>query len=205
MKTSSAAFRVKSCQFVDSVYDISKLPKDNRPQIAFAGRSNVGKSSLLNHLVRRKGMAKVSKTPGKTRCLNFFLINEKAYFVDLPGYGFAKVSKALKASWGKLIKDYLEQCESLAGLVFLIDCRRNPTEEDWQLIEWLSRRKLGVMTVVTKADKLNRDRINRRVNEVEALFGTSAIPFSIRDGSGKAHLTSAIGRLLEEHSKRMKA
>ena len=205
MKSSSGAFRVESCQFVDSVYDIRKLPNDNRPQIAFAGRSNVGKSSLLNHLVKRKNMAKVSKTPGKTRCLNFFLINDKAYFVDLPGYGFARVSKALKASWGKLIEEYLEKCENLAGLVFLIDCRRNPTEEDWQLIEWLSRRKLGVMTVVTKADKLNRDKINRRVNEVESMFGTSAIPFSVRDNSGKAHLTAAIGALLKEHSKRMKA
>jgi len=205
MKTSSTAFRIKSCQFVDSVYDMSKLPTDGRPQIAFAGRSNVGKSSLLNHLVKRKNMAKVSKTPGKTRCLNFFLINDKAYFVDLPGYGFARVSKALKTSWGKLIEEYLEKCENLAGLVFLIDCRRDPTEEDWQLIEWLARRELGVMTVVTKADKLNRDRINRRVNEVESMFGAAAIPFSIRDNSGKAHLTSAIGRLLGEHSKRVKA
>ena len=174
------------------------MPKDRRPQVAFAGRSNVGKSTLLNKLTGRKKIAKVSNTPGKTRSLNFFLVNETFYFVDLPGYGYAKVSKTTQAGWGTMIESYLEKSESLKGLVFLLDCRRDLHEEDAQLLSWLIGRDLPVMIAITKADKLNRDKINRKVQATEKELGLSAIAFSSLSGIGKQEVLQAIGDLINE-------
>ncbi len=179
-----------------SFYKYDQLPRDRRPQIAFAGRSNVGKSSLLNKLTGHKKLAKVSNTPGKTRALNFFLANDKFYFVDLPGYGYARVSKTERAGWARLLEEYLERSEDLKGLVILMDSRREATEHDLQLFEWLARRELPGIVVVTKADKLNRDKINQKVRQVEADFGLTAIPFSTITGVGKNELQSAVMELL---------
>ncbi|MEA3296709.1 MAG: ribosome biogenesis GTP-binding protein YihA/YsxC [candidate division Zixibacteria bacterium] len=184
------------CRFVASYPSLSDLPRDQRPQIAFAGRSNVGKSTLLNCIAGRKKLAKVSGTPGKTRSLNFFLVNDKFYFVDLPGYGYAKVSKAMRAGWGKLIEDYLLKSDDLIGMIFLLDCRREPTTQDFQLLAWLSERKLPVIVVITKADKLNRDKVQRKVREAESLFGVSAVAFSSLSGLGKRELVTAIHDLV---------
>ncbi len=142
-------------------------------------------------------MAKVSQTPGKTRSLNFFLVNEKYYYVDLPGYGFAKVPKAVRESWGRLMEEYLVKNEDLVGLIFLLDCRREPNKEDLQLFDWLQARELPAVVVITKADKLNRDKVNRKVREIENRFGVSAIPFSSVSGVGKRELAAAIRDLVE--------
>ncbi len=149
-------------EFATSVFRMDQLPRDGSPQVAVAGRSNVGKSSLLNKLWNRKGLAKVSGTPGKTRSLNFFRIDDTFYFVDLPGYGYAKVAKSVKATWGSLIEQYLTTGQELAGLLLLLDSRRDPTDEDRQLINWLVDRRLPVLAVITKADKVGRDQLNKK-------------------------------------------
>ncbi|MDF1543710.1 MAG: ribosome biogenesis GTP-binding protein YihA/YsxC [bacterium] len=182
-----------------SFFQLDQLPRDRRVQIALAGRSNVGKSSLLNKLVGRKKMAKVSTTPGKTRSLNFFIVNEKFYLVDLPGYGYAKVSRSIRESWGKMIEDYLNQSSDLIGLFLLLDCRREPTAEDVQLLEWLAERQIPTLVVITKADKLSRDKINRKRQQVEKALGVATIAFSTLSGEGKAELVSSVLQLVEDN------
>jgi GTP-binding protein len=189
-----------NCQFVGSFYKLAQLPKDNRPQIAFAGRSNVGKSSLLNKLTGRKKLAKVSNTPGKTRSLNFYLVNDKFYFVDLPGYGYAKVSKTERAGWAELIGEYLEKAENLIGLIVLLDCRREPNDDDLRLLQWLDRKELPGIAIVTKADKLSKEKLKRKVQQVEADFGLPAIPFSILSGQGKKEIQTAVISLIDENN-----
>ena len=181
---------------------MQQIPKDTRPQIALAGRSNVGKSSLLNRMVGRKGLAKVSGTPGKTRSLNFFLVNGAFYLVDLPGYGYARVPKEVKDSWGKLIETYLRTASTLAGLVLLLDCRREPTPEDMQLLEWLAARELPALLALTKADKLTRNQLARQEAMMERELGLSAIATSVKSGVGKIDLVRAITDLVEEYSSR---
>lgn len=191
-----------SCQYVGSFYNYAQLPKDRRPQIAFAGRSNVGKSSLLNRITGHKRLAKVSQTPGKTRSLNFYLVNEKFYFVDLPGYGYARAPKSERGRWARLIEEYLEQSTRLVGLIVLLDCRREPNEHDLQLLGWLAEKELPGIAIVTKADKLNRDKLNRKVKQIEAEFGLPAIPFSIVTGAGKKEIQDAVLNLVEKHKHR---
>ena len=174
--------------FYRSYADARKIPSDNRSQIAFAGRSNVGKSSLLNRIVGQKRLAKTSKTPGRTRLLNFFLINDKYYFVDLPGYGYAKASESDKRQWGKLVNDYLEGSESLKGLCFLLDCRRDPNEDDLTMLEWLHSGKINFVIVLTKADKLSRSNLMKKSREIEKIFDVKPIPFSSVSGIGKKEL-----------------
>jgi len=165
----------------------------------------VGKSSLLNRIVGQKKLAKVSRTPGRTRSLNFFKIDNRYYVVDLPGYGYAKVSKSMRNEWGQLIDDYLSKGKDLIGLVLLLDCRRDITEGDWHLIEWLSERKVPVLVAITKADKLTRDKLNRRVKVIEGELGVSAIPFSVVTGIGKSELWRALNDLVSEHILQTKA
>lgn len=186
-----------NCQFTGSYFTLEQLPNDIRPQIAFAGRSNVGKSTLLNKLTGRKKLAKVSATPGKTRSINFFLVNDSFYFVDLPGYGYAKVSKAERNAWGRLIETYLTTSKGLVGLILLLDCRREPTGEDIDLIHWMAENELPGIFVITKADKLNRDKINRKVKAIETEFGMPAVPFSAVKGTGKKEILAAVEMLLE--------
>lgn len=135
--------------------------KDDRgvllPEIAVAGRSNVGKSSLLNHLFQDKDLVKTSSTPGKTQALNFFILNDQLVFVDLPGYGYAKVPLSVRKNWGPMVQSYFEIRESLKLVLFLFDIRRTPNEEDRQLIEWASRQNLAVILVLTKTDKVKRN------------------------------------------------
>lgn len=187
------------CKFIGSFYKLEQIPKDRRPQIAFAGRSNVGKSTLLNKLTGQKKLAKVSQTPGKTRSVNFFLINDKFYFVDLPGYGYAKVSKKERDDWAKLLEEYLSQSPHLKGIIILLDCRREPNTDDIQLIDWVATKEMPAIAVVTKADKLNRDKINQKVKQIEKNFGLSAIPFSAVNGVGKNEIFNAIESLLENN------
>jgi len=188
------------CKFVGSFFSLDQIPDDDRPQIAFAGRSNVGKSSLLNSLVGLKNMAKVSAAPGKTRSVNFFSVNNRFYFVDLPGYGYAKASKKERESWGKLIEDYLTESDGLIGLVLLLDSRREPTAEDLMLTEWLEERKLPVIIALTKCDKLGRGQLAEKVRATEKQFDLEVIPFSIVGGAGKKEMLSAMTYLIEKYS-----
>ncbi len=200
----SLGSRIVSCEFIGSFFSTADLPRDPRPQIAFAGRSNVGKSSLLNTLVGQKRMAKVSSTPGKTRSVNFFLINNSYYLVDLPGYGYASVSKSIRESWRRLLEGYLTESRFLIGLVLLLDCRRELTEDDEMLISWLQERSLPVLVVVTKTDKLNRDKVNRKVKAVRDQLGVEVIAFSSVTGAGKKELLRSIHDLVNEYKRESK-
>jgi len=186
------------CQFMGSFFTLDQHPRDQRPQIGFAGRSNVGKSSLLNKLAGRKKLAKVSSTPGKTRSINFFLVNDRFYFVDLPGYGFAKVPKVEKEKWVKLVESYLTDNPNLIGLLLLLDCRRDPNDDDEQLIDWMKVNDIPGLAVITKADKLNRDKLNRKLHQIENNYGIASIPFSTISGHGKNELLTAIFDLINK-------
>ena len=191
--------KVTEPRFVGSFFALDQLPSDRLPQVAIAGRSNVGKSSLLNRIVGRRKLARVSSTPGRTRSLNFFCIDNRYYLVDLPGYGFAKVSKSLREQWGKLIEEYLSKGDHLIGLILLMDCRRKPTPEDSELLEWLATRGLPVMVAVTKSDKLAKSKLGERIESIENDLGAPAIAFSSVTGLGKKELMSAIRTLVDEH------
>ncbi len=153
--------RIKKSDFITSAVKKDQYPIDNRVEVAFVGRSNVGKSSLINSLTNRKKLAKVSQTPGKTRLVNFFLINEDFYLVDLPGYGYAKVSKAEKDSWGKTVEMYLNDREQLKRVVLLVDSRHKPTGDDIIMHEWIKHFGYDVIVVATKSDKLTRNELNK--------------------------------------------
>lgn len=153
--------RIKQSEFIISAVKRNQYPVDNRAEIAFVGRSNVGKSSIINSLTNRKKLAKVSSTPGKTRLVNFFLINNDFYLVDLPGYGYAKVSKAEKDSWGKTIEMYLTGRDQLKRIVLLVDSRHKPTGDDVMMYEWAKHFGYDVVVVATKSDKLKNSEFKK--------------------------------------------
>ncbi|EHI98887.1 GTP-binding protein engB [Clostridium sp. DL-VIII] len=153
--------RIKKSEFITSAVKKNQYPVDNRVEVAFVGRSNVGKSSLINSLTNRKKLAKVSQTPGKTRLVNFFLINDDFYLVDLPGYGYAKVSKQEKDSWGKTVEMYLSGREQLKRVVLLVDSRHKPTNDDIIMHEWIKHFGYDVIVVATKSDKLTRNNLKK--------------------------------------------
>lgn len=175
--------------FIASYYDHGKIPSDRRPAIAIAGRSNVGKSTLINCITEGKKIAKVSQTPGKTQALNFFLADDKFYLVDLPGYGFAKVPIKVRKSWGVLVEGYLSNDQNLRGLVLLIDSRRRLQPDDVTLLEWVVNREVPFLIVLTKADKLSNSKLATTVREMRReIFGDSEgalIPFSSTKNRGK--------------------
>jgi GTP-binding protein len=175
-------------------------PESSLPEVAFAGRSNVGKSSLLNALVRRKSFARVSRTPGRTREINFFRVNNTFVLVDLPGYGYARISKAKKAEWRPMIDSYLRRTTQLRGIVLLLDIRREPSEDDRAMLDFLA--DLGVPTIValTKSDKLNKSEARAKVTDVSrklALEPEQVIQFSAHSGEGRNELLEAITQLVE--------
>jgi GTP-binding protein len=189
------AFRIKSAVFTKSVFDLKDLPRNGLPEVAFAGRSNVGKSSALNRLVNMKNLAKTSSSPGKTRLINFFLINEKFFFVDLPGYGFAKAPKSMRKAWGKVVEDYLKERERLRGTVLLIDSRRGPLEPDLELLEWLDHYGKERLIVLTKTDKLSRSALAeafRKTCEALGLESKWVVSFSAKTGQGKDEILNWI-------------
>ena len=193
--------KITSVEFIKSVARIDQAPADGLPEIAFAGRSNVGKSSLLNALLNRKKMALVSSTPGKTRLLNYFLINNSFYFVDLPGYGYAKASKSMLVEWQKLIERYLTTSPHLRGIVALFDLRHNITNMDLDLIEWLGMQQLSTVLVGTKADKLSGNQLFKQLalnKKIVSEYGVEDIlPFSAVSGIGKSDLWKEIVNLVE--------
>lgn len=178
-------------------------PEPTLPEVAFAGRSNVGKSSLINRLLHRKKMARVSNTPGRTREINFFRVNDEFVLVDLPGYGYARISKEKRAEWRPLIEAYLRTSSALRGIVQLLDLRRDPTNDDLQMLDFLGQLGVPTILVTTKVDKLPRAQVAERVAEVAAATGVDVeqvIPFSAVTGQGRNDLAEAIVDLLAQPS-----
>jgi GTP-binding protein len=179
-------------------------PAPSLPEIAFAGRSNVGKSSLINRLVNRKKLARVSNTPGRTREINFFRVNDHFVLVDLPGYGYAKVSKEARAAWRPLIEDYLRGSPTLRGIVQLLDARHEPTRDDLQMLEFLAELRVPAIVVATKTDKLPRSHVAARVRELARQAGVEedhVIAFSAVTGLGRAELAEAIVELVKSNGR----
>jgi GTP-binding protein len=174
-------------------------PEFDLPEIAFAGRSNVGKSSLLNRLVRRKAFARVSRTPGRTREINFFKVNGRFLLADLPGYGYAKISKERKADWQPLIQGYLKS-PALAGVVQLLDIRRDPSDDDMAMLDFLSELQLPTIVVLTKTDKISRASVAERCENIMQSLGLDmdqTIPFSSTTGEGRDELAHALAALID--------
>ncbi len=201
-KATSGGFflKVTRAEFLTSAAGPAGYPTGGRPEVAFAGRSNVGKSSLINALVRRKGLVKTSSTPGRTRLLNFFLVNDRLVLVDLPGYGYAKVPESVRATWGPMIEGYLTRRETLTGAVVILDLRRAPSEDDLALLEWLASIGRPVVVALTKADKLSGNERTRQLKAVRAVLPPTAgepIVVSGETGEGTPALWGAIRRLVE--------
>jgi GTP-binding protein len=174
-------------------------PDSELPEVAFAGRSNVGKSSLLNSLVRRKSFARVSRTPGRTREINFFRINNGFVLVDLPGYGYARVSKEKKSGWRPLIESYLRRTTQLRGIVLLLDIRREPSDDDRAMLDFLAEVEVPTIVALTKTDKLSKAGAQERAAEISralALESDQIIPFSAQTGEGRVELLEAITLLV---------
>jgi GTP-binding protein len=174
-------------------------PETTLPEVAFAGRSNVGKSSLINTLLRRSKAARVSNTPGRTREINFFKINDQFILVDLPGYGYARISKDRKAEWKPMIEGYLSTSPNLKGIVQLLDVRHDPTKEDLQMFDFLALVGVPTMVVMTKTDKLSRAQAQARVTAITASLGLEddqVIPFSSETGEGRDDLAESVISLI---------
>lgn len=193
--------KITSAEFVKSAFEKSHWTVDSLPEIAFLGRSNVGKSSLINSLLGRKGLARTSNTPGRTQSINFFLVNESFYFVDLPGYGFAKVSKQMRSDWGKMAEEYLAERSQLRLSIQLVDSRHKPTKLDLQLNEWLRYYDKKHIIVATKADKLSNNQINKNLRQTAGAFPESkVIAYSSITGKGR----DALWREIEDSLKKEK-
>ncbi len=193
--------KVNEVEFVISAMGLEQLPEDALPEIALAGRSNVGKSSLINRMLQRKAIARTSATPGKTQQLNYYRVNGSIYFVDFPGYGFAKVSKSLREKWGQLIESYILKRQPLKLLLLIVDIRHPPTADDQMMFEWLKHHNVPVCIVATKADKISRGRwpqhvkITRETLDMEP--GDPLVLFSSETGLGRDELWAVILNSLE--------
>ncbi len=177
--------KILSAEFILSAASPWQFPVPSLPEIAFAGRSNVGKSTLINSLLNRKKLVKTSSTPGKTQLINFFKINDKFYFVDLPGYGFAKVPESVSKQWQRLIEAYLQERETLRNVVLILDSRHKPTTQDRQLKEWLDYYQRPVLIVASKIDKLKRSQIQKQLKQIKqdlSLDNTPLVHSSLEKG-----------------------
>ena len=185
--------KITSAEFVKSAFERSHWTLDGLPEISFLGRSNVGKSSLLNSLLNRRALARTSNTPGRTQSINFFLVNERFYFADLPGYGYAKVSKTMRADWGKMAEQYLDERQELVLSIQLVDSRHTPTQLDKQLHEWMTVNDKPRIIVATKADKISKNELAKNLKTIEStLPGARVIAFSSQTGVGRDAVWSEI-------------
>ncbi len=184
--------KITTAEFTISAVSPQQYPASFAPEIALVGRSNVGKSSLINKFLNRKGLARTSSQPGKTQTLNFYCINKSWYFVDLPGYGYARVSKELKARWGKFIEEYLKKRRQLVGVIQIIDIRHPPTKDDITMYKWLVHYQLPTLIVATKADKISRgqwlDHVKTIKTELKLEPQVPLIVFSAETGTGLEEL-----------------
>ncbi|MCR4685956.1 MAG: ribosome biogenesis GTP-binding protein YihA/YsxC [Lachnospiraceae bacterium] len=179
---------IKSVNLETVVGITSKLPENSLPEFAFAGKSNVGKSSLINALMNRKNYARTSAKPGKTQTINYYNINNELYFVDLPGYGYASVSEEIKAKWGKMIENYLKKSRVLKAVFLLVDIRHEPSKNDVMMYDWIVDNGFNPVIIATKSDKINRSQIDKQVALIKKTIkvkpGTVIIPFSAQSKAG---------------------
>ena len=192
---------IKSAEFVKSATKPAEYPPVQLPEIAFAGRSNVGKSSLINTLVNRKRLVKTSSTPGRTQLINFFEINHQIVFVDLPGYGYAKVPVSVRKKWGPMIETYLSGRKSLKAVVVILDIRRTPQQEELNLLGWLNHYAIAAIVVLTKTDKLSKSKStqqHRRIAQALSMDPKDLILFSAKTRRGRDALWKAILSLVDE-------
>lgn len=190
--------KIVSAEFVKSSTSLENCPAQGYPEVALAGRSNVGKSSLLNRLVNRKKLARISNTPGRTQTINFYLINGNLYLVDLPGYGYAKVPEKVRARWGPMIEGYLAGREQLKGIILLVDIRHKPTAQDVQMCRWLRFYGLPYAVVATKSDKISRGKWQKHLATIKNVLQLGKedilIPFSAQTGAGREQVWKVIER-----------
>lgn len=180
-----------------------QFPTTGLPEIVFAGKSNVGKSSLINSLINRKALARTSGQPGKTRTINFYNVENQTYFVDLPGYGYAKASKDSKEQWAKMIEDYLYQRKTIKLVVLLIDIRHDPSENDIMMADWIKEMGYTPMIIATKADKINRSQLSKHLSVIRKQIGismaTPVIPFSSETKQGKTEVWEVFDGILQSY------
>lgn len=192
---------IVKAEFITSAVEPEQYPVDSLPYIALAGKSNVGKSSVINCLTNRNKLAKTSGQPGKTRLINFYKINDAFYLVDLPGYGFARVSQGEKERWGHMIETFLTTSRNLLGIIQLVDIRHNPTADDITMMEWISHFNMPLIVLATKADKLGKTRIKPQVAKIQRVLDpskvTSIIPYSSITGLGRDILLESLDTLLK--------
>lgn len=191
--------KIFSAEFVNSVTDLSQLPAAHLPEVVFIGRSNVGKSSLINKLCNKSKLAKTSSIPGRTRQLNYYLINEEFYFVDLPGYGYAKVPEQIKTGWRKLVEDYISSRKNVKLVFELMDSRHDPTYLDELMINWLEYYDINYAITLTKADKISKNKMERQIYRTSKIVHNEElckdyIPFSAITGEGR----SVVLKLIDE-------
>ncbi|MFQ5483579.1 MAG: ribosome biogenesis GTP-binding protein YihA/YsxC [Nitrospinaceae bacterium] len=193
--------KIIRAEFITGTVSPAQYPRLPYPEVAFAGRSNVGKSSLINSLLNRKKLVKTSSTPGKTQMINFFNVNDRLLFADLPGYGFAKAPRTVREKWKGMLEGYLSQRASLKCVVLILDIRREPMEMDLQMQQWLQAKNRPYLLVATKADKLKAAERRRRLLKISELFleGTegNVIPYSSRNHAGRRELWTAMNRFAE--------
>jgi GTP-binding protein len=197
---SEPSLQIKSAEFIKSAAAPAHYPEADWPEIAVAGRSNVGKSTLINTLLGRRGLVRTSGTPGRTQLLNFFLINDAFCLVDLPGYGFAQVPMAVRKAWGPMVRSYLERRANLRAVVLLFDIRRVPREEDLELLDWLENFGVPTIPVITKADKVSR---GQRQRQIAPILEATGLPldaftlFSAKNKEGREEIWQRIDAALE--------
>ncbi|MFD2657512.1 ribosome biogenesis GTP-binding protein YihA/YsxC [Gracilibacillus thailandensis] len=193
--------KVNKAEIVISAVSEKQYPKDRWPEIALAGRSNVGKSSFINKLINRKNLARTSSKPGKTQTLNFYNINDAFYFVDVPGYGYAKVSKKEREKWGKMMEEYFSLRDTLRLTVLIVDIRHKPTEDDVMMYDFLKYYEIPVLVIATKLDKIPKNKkathLKRVIDTLELDSEDSVIPFSAETSEGKEHVWSYLSNYLK--------
>ncbi len=180
----------------------SRLPENQHPEVAFAGKSNVGKSSLINALMNRKALARTSAQPGKTQTINFYNVNDEIYFVDLPGYGYAKTSEETKVKWGKMIENYLHKAKQLRAVFLLIDIRHEPSGNDRIMYDWILQQGYDPIIIATKLDKINRSQVQKQIKLIKetlkAKKDTVVIPFSSETKQGREEIYRILDTFLED-------
>lgn len=179
----------------------SKLPDNLHPEVAFAGKSNVGKSSLINALMNRKALARTSAQPGKTQTINFYHVNDAIYFVDLPGYGYARANEEVKAKWGRMVENYLHRSRQLKCVFLLIDIRHDPSENDRIMYDWVCKAGFMPVIIATKLDKIKRSQLQKQIKQIEAGLrvkaGTVVVPFSAETKQGREEIYEILDGILE--------
>ncbi len=184
--------RIRTAEFLVGVARLDQLPHEGLPEIALAGRSNVGKSSLLNRLTGRRRLARISKTPGKTREINLYEIDSKLIFADLPGYGYARVPRDVKRRWGELIEAYLKEREELVGIIQIVDSRHPPSKDDVEMHEWIKHYRVPALIAATKADKISKSKRDDSIKNIENILApateTPVVAFSAVTGEGAGRI-----------------